>query len=211
MLSVILPSSPETELTYQWCAEQLKGMEHEIIIAPDWQSGYMIAAGEFISFLEKDCVLSDDYFKSLLKGFNDKANYRKLAMICPAIGANSYTKKVYGYITTPTSIMPSFVKSSSNEYLIQVGYIPGAIIRRSALDNLIMQMDDVVDASANISIYLWNTGKRIVVNPNVLYISKEKQVEIPSNIAWSDLAPGDDVVDIWRKEGVGSAYQISTK
>jgi hypothetical protein len=203
LLSVILPQARETELTAEWCLKELKGVKHEIIVADTWADGYAESSGEFVSFLEKDCVLSKGYFKELLKVFGDKPSYRKLAMVTPVLGANSWDTKVYGYVLSPTSVIPSRIKSSAETYLIQIGFIPGALIRRSALGFIAPEGEDPMLESVNLSILFWNHGQRIALNPDVTYVSTDNLLDLAYHIEQPESPTLTLTIEMWHRELIG--------
>jgi hypothetical protein len=201
-LSVVIPESKETELTELWCRKELKKINHELIIAHDWRTGYQQANGEYVAFIEKDCVLSEGYFKALLALFDNKS-YRKLAMVSPALGVNHWQTKVYGYRLSPTSVLPSQIKSSTDPYLIQIGYIPGSIIRRSALGNVAPSDVDVMLESANLSIYFWIHGKRIIIHPDVTYVSTDDLLDLPYPMDSVMTKSLIETMAMWSRELIG--------
>lgn len=201
-ISVIIPLSPEAVLTEEWCRDELEGISHEIIIAPDWRTGYLGTKGEFVCFMERDATLSKGYFKELLKVYRENPTFRKLAMVTPTLGVNAWETKIYGYLLTSTSVMPSRIKSSSEGYLIQVGFIPGAIIRRSALGKVAPQDEDVLTESVNVSVYFWNHGQRVLIHPGVTYVSTYEKLDIPFNVDPPSLEL-QETMTMWKREMVG--------
>lgn len=202
MISVIIPHSLESELTKEWAIAELTGLDHEIIMDDSWAEGAKKAKGEYVCFLEKDCVLGGDYFSSLLANFTDNPSFRKLAVVAPNLGVNSYKQLVYGYRLTPTSVLPSELSSSRSAHLIQIAYIPGALIRRSALGSLSVGQTDPMMDSVNLSIYFWNNGTRILLDPDVLYISTDEALKLPHQFdpIATNLA---DLTEMWARELVG--------
>ena len=203
VLSVVIPHSQEAVLTEEWCLAELKGIDSEIIVAPTWKDGYSRVNGEFVSFIDHDCVLSPGYFKKLLSVFKDNPTYRKLAMVTPVLGVNSWDIKVFGYILSPTSIFPSRIRSSSDVYLIQIGYIPGAIIRRSALETASPIDGDHIIDSVNQSIRLWNKGQRIAIDPSVTYVSTNAELDLPFNVDRAVDAELEATIAMWKREMIG--------
>lgn len=203
LLSVILPNSQETELTEEWCRKELKGIDHEIIVDTNWSRGFLRAKGEFISFLEADCVISEGYFKKLLEVFKDKPSYRKLAMVTPVLGANSWTTQIFGYLLSPTSIMPSRIRSSSELYLIQIGFIPGAIIRRTSLVGVLPKNKDVMMESVNLSVFLWENGQRVALNPEAVYVSADDQLDLPYHVERQLVERLEPIITMWKRELIG--------
>lgn len=181
-LSVIIPRSPEAVLTKEWCVQQLGGDNYEIIIAKTWQRGLDKAKGEFVTFLEKDCVLGPNYFATLLDAFDERPSFRKLAMVAPTLGINSWTKKVYGYNLYPNKVVPINERPSSEPHRVQIAYLPGAILRHSTINAIAPKRDDFMLDSVNFSIYFWNNGNMILMHPGVTYISSDEQLDLPYHI-----------------------------
>ncbi len=175
LISVIVPESQEGELTVEWAAKELEYIPHEIITAPTWVLGLNKANGQYICFLEKDCVLMDGYFDNMLDIFESQTAFRKLVMVAPAIGVNSYENKVYGYRFGRYELEPSFLPSSTAPYLVQLAYLPGALIRRSAL-GFLAPAKNALEDSATACIYFWDHGQRVVLDPNTLYISTDEKL-----------------------------------
>ncbi len=178
-LTVVIPKSQEGDLTYEWAKRELAEIDHEIIMPLRWSAGLGRAKGEYICFLEKDCVLAPRYFASLMDQFVDKPSFRKLAMVSPALGINSYNRLLYGYRVRGRDVYPSLVPSSTSPYQIQIGYVPGSIIRRSAIGALSPRAQDAVTDSVNMSLYLWSNGQRVIIVPTTLYISTDVNLDSP--------------------------------
>lgn len=170
LISVIVPPGPEAVLTMDWVRAQLKRSNYELI-NESWSIGAAQAAGEFVCFLENDCVLSEDYFYNLLHSFTDKRAYRKLAMVVPALAVNSWERYVYGYLLGPREITPVARPSSSEPYTVQIGYVPGAIIRRSALGVRFPLPEAGVRESAKLSAHFWTNGNYVLLDPRVSYVT----------------------------------------
>lgn len=200
-LSVIIPRSQEGELTKEWAEKQLVGIDHEIIMPTRWSMGLRRAKGEFICFLESDCVLGPGYFTSLLAQFEDKPSFRKLAMVCPVLGINSYDNRVYGYRMAPKDVYPAFIPSSSSPYFIQIGYVPGAILRRSSILESPPHVRDPLLDSTIISLGLWTSGQRIMMVPGTLYISTQEDLDVPFWYDRDERALG--ISQIFKRETIG--------
>lgn len=201
-LSVIIPASQEGELTAELCSKQLEGIKHQIIMANNWKVGLVAAEGEYVCFIEKDAILGPNYFKTLLGVFHERMSFRKLAMVAPALAVNDWKKLVYGYRVSPTSILPSHLKSSTSTYHIQIGYIPGALIRRSALGHLAPAEKDPMMDSVNLSMYFWNNGQRIALTPDAVYVSTDELLDLPYHIKQDQKAVGK-TIEMFKQEMIG--------
>lgn len=204
-LSVIIPQSQEGALTAEWAKKELAGIEHEILMAPNWATGHQKARGEYICFLERDCVLTPQYFSRLMNIFEDKPSFRKLAMVAPAIGIDSYDYEQFGYRFLSKEAYPSFFPSSTAPYLVQAAYVPGAIIRVSALDKMVIRERYSVTDSLRLSLYLWANGQRVVLDPNTFYITTDE--ELGESVEYNHKAEAAEetkaTLEMFKREAIG--------
>ena len=204
ILSVIIPKSQEAELTFEMAYHELAGIEHEIILSDGWADGLKNCHGEYVCFLEKDCLLTPRYFAKLLDNFEDKPSFRKLALVAPTTGVNSYSNRVYGLKIRSTDIHPSVMPSSSSTYLVQAAYYPGAIIRKSVIGNFAPSDKNITLDSVNLSLFLWSTGQRVLLDPKVLYITTDDSADQPIDYhPTKDIIDRRKVMDIFRRESIG--------
>lgn len=148
--------------------------------------------------------------------------YQKLAMIASCLGIRDYGNRIYSYelgkiplegkFSTPQGdlsmkewhIVPARKKLNMKLYHVQVGFVPGAIIRVSAIKDIIdddlWDGNDLVKLSTALSFYLWDTGRRIEVNPNTTYVSSDSNLEKPPLFA---VKVPDKVANIFHQEGIG--------
>jgi hypothetical protein len=126
-------------------------------------------------------------------------------MVASAVDINT-RHKIYGYMLSlegsKPSILPSRFKSSSDPYIVQIAYVPGAILRKSALKDTLRFKDPLTD-SIRLSLDLWLSGHMIQLNPESSYISQsERIIDVPFHIA--HLPEGVDKLAVkWRKALVG--------
>jgi hypothetical protein len=157
------------------------------------------AQSEFISFVPPGQRFTQEYFNQLLNVFSDRPLFRKLSMVSPTIEIKGESS-VYGWLLSPTSIIPSRIKSSLEPYAIQIGYLPGAIIKKTALERLQprFKLADLHN-SIDLSLELWDSGLRCYIHPKVaikgehrhgLAISYKPEVR-------------EEVQKIWKRELVG--------
>ena len=163
----------------------------ELLLVDNWEDGIKQARTPFICLLEDDCELSSNYFSSNVNLFLKNSFYRKLAMVSSCVGIKRFDNRIYNYEfaknKTETEdleiidwmVTPSTKKSASGLYHVQVGFVPGAIIRRSAIEGVKLPWGKphLVEMSAEISLYFWNTGRRVQVNPNTTYVSTEDYLD----------------------------------
>lgn len=146
----------------------------------------------------------------------------KLAMISSCLGIRDFGNRIYNYnlekVNLPdrfkTSsgdltmkgwhILPNRRKLNMKLYQVQVGFVPGAIIRMSAITDIIeddLWLDvDLVKLSTALSFYFWNTGRRIKLNPNTTYVSNDKNLEKPPLF---EITVPNQVANIFNQEGIG--------
>lgn len=164
----------------------------------DFQS-WRDAKTEFISFVPTGKVIADDYFDELLKVFSDRPLFRKLSMVSPSIGIKDESS-VFGWLVSPTSILPSRIRSSSEPYAIQIGYLLGAVIKKTALERLQPKFTNAdLSDSINLSLELWDSGLRCFIHPKVT-IEGARRLSLP--IKYSPEVR-EEIRTIWRRELVG--------
>lgn len=157
------------------------------------------AKSEFITFVPPGHQVSDGYFNELLSVFSDRPLFRKLSMVSPSIDIKGESP-VFGWLVSPTSIMPSRIRSSSEPYAVQIGYLPGAIIKKTALERLQPNFSTAdLDNSINISLELWDSGLRCFIHPKVA-IEGERRLGLP--IKYQPQVD-EKVKKIWKREMVG--------
>lgn len=201
MLSVIIPNTDEptvVQLTYDNLRKELFSVDgSELIVADNWLAGLEKAQGDYISLVEPDCLVSGGYFSSNLGLFRKNAFYRKLAMVSSCVGVDNWGNRIYNYKLDKVvagdeklsvgywHIAAERRKKGSGLYPIQIGFVPGAIFRKSALQKLVKQVDlqnrDLVALSTEISFNLWNSNRRIAINPNTTYVSTDRNIENPAD------------------------------
>lgn len=200
MLSVVIPNILEptvVRLTYSNLQKELLNINGgaELIIADSWRAGIVESRGDYICLVEPDCLVSGGYFSSNLGLFKAHKHYRKLAMVSSCIGVADWDNRIYNYHLAMSSsgdsngvmywrIAPERVKKGKGLYPVQVGFVPGAIIRRSVAVRLLKKINwanpDLVALSTELSFYLWSTNRRVLINPNTTYVSDDKTLENPA-------------------------------
>lgn len=199
MLSVVIKDDNEpqvTRLTYENLWRELKGIPNtEIIIAKDWFSVLPSIKNIFVCFVEADCLVNSGYFSSQIGLFKKNPLFRKLAMLSSAVAVNQWVTRFYGYsiekhvIDGYSKLEMPFIepvkdKKSKNVYPVQIGYLPGAIIRTAMLRSLLEEVDissrdaDLVHLSTEVSLGFWSQGdgNRVHINPNTTYVTTEEYV-----------------------------------
>lgn len=157
------------------------------------------AQTEFISFVPTGQHFTEDYFSQLLSVFSDRPLFRKLSMVSPSVQIEGESP-VFGWLLSPTSIIPSRIKSSIEPYAVQIGYVPGAIIKKTALERLqpVFKVADLHN-SINLSLDLWDAGLRCYINPKVS-INGERHHGLAINY---HPEVREEIQKIWKRELVG--------
>lgn len=223
MLSVIIKDDGEANvvaLTYQNLWRELKDIpDAELIVSTDWFSEMPKIKNKYVCFVEADCLVNSGYFASMIGLLKKSRMLRKLAMLSSSTGVNNWANKFYGYSVKkewtgvePVEIKLPFVQpnkemKSRGVYPVQIGYVPGAIIRVSSLRDLLSKGDivdqfdhDLVYLSTRISLGFWRQGdgNRVHLNPNSTYVTTEDYV--------NDLGKFDpeakDVMDMFHRESI---------
>lgn len=192
IVSVITPD----ESLKKVIESDLIGIDSEVIIA-NWKEGFEQSTGQFIYFLEKDSDYRGGLFVRGLINMILKSSYRKLAMISPAIEELDRDRTVWGLKCHPIASMVT-EQHGDSAYAIQVGYVPGSIIRRSAIEDKGLSFTgSLLQNSINFSLRLWQGGLRIHLDPHMVYqIGK-----IDSKVTKPIIIP-EVVEQIWRQEGI---------
>lgn len=203
----------------------------EIILEDTWTEGLKKVRTPYVSLVEPDCVFSAHYYSSNM-GLITKAHekvaatssqpmggggYQKLAMISSCLGVKDFGNRIYSYELDKVKdgdvngielkgwhILPTRKKLNMKLYHVQVGFVPGAIIRMSAIKDIIEDElwngEDLVKLSTALSFYFWDTGRRIQLNPNTTYVSSDKNLENPPLF---EIKVPTKVSSIFHQEGIG--------
>ena len=213
MLSVIIKNDGEdkvVELTYQNLWKELKDIPGaEILVAEDWFDCIPKIENKYVCFVEADCLVNSGYFSSQVGLFKKNPMFRKLAMLSSGIAVNDWANKFYGYglgNNYSDGVIPSMDKKSSQVYPVQIGYVPGAIIRKNMLVQALGKLNfsntktDLVYFSTIISLAFWRQGdgNRVYINPNTTYVSTEEYI---NDIGKFD-SDGGDLVEMFKREGI---------
>lgn len=204
MLSILLIPGKHLKRQEMMLQRELRGEEYEIINAPSWSDGLEVAKGEYVCFMEPEARVSDSFFHDLLDVFLEQPSFRKLAFVAPSVSKPSWlsTKRVYGYKISKSTIIPSFSKSSISPYSIQIGYLPGAIMRKSILPNLDDIEKDPIMGSVRLCLNFWSNGLRCLVDPRAVYTVTTTPIEL--GIFIQDGLPEDieELVNMFERESI---------
>lgn len=233
MISVVIRRTEEPkviQMTQSDLVKQLSSINGaEIILEDTWIEGLKKVRTPYVSLVEPDCVFSANYYASnvglMRKAHEKKAygggggggGYQKLAMIASCLGVRDFGNRIYNYELDKVRegevsgvqmkgwhILPVKRKLNMKLYHVQVGFVPGAIIRMSALKDIIeddmWDGEDLVRLSTALSFYLWDTNRRVQLNPNTTYVSTDKNLENPPQF---ETKVPDKVANVFRQEGIG--------
>jgi hypothetical protein len=197
ILSIITPDASLRKTIER----QLVGVEYEIIV-DNWQKGFDESCGQFVCFLEKDSDFAPGHFVRGVLNMLIKPGYRKLAMVAPAVFDEHTSVDIYGASFHPHEdhIVQTHDRPASTEpYPVQIAFMPGAIIRRSAIEK---HSPNLLDYSASesivFSIGLWKDGNRVHLDPHMVYMpAKFNMGLVPMQLDVTDLQRE------WKKESIG--------
>jgi hypothetical protein len=209
MISVIILDAHEPQviqLTYENLYQELKDIPGFQLLVQDNWFDLSVVKNKFVCFVEPDCLVSHEYFEQQLQEFKDNPFFRKLAMLSPAVGVNFWENRIYGYSLGSRfidGIIPVTKKKSRVLYPVQIGYVPGALIRTSTLKLIIDGIEpvtDLVKLSTYISLAFWRCGdgNRVYVNPNVTYVTTDSSV----NDIGKFKVDAKDLVGKFKKESI---------
>lgn len=223
MLTVVIKDDGEQNviaLTYQNLWKELKDIpDAELVVSKNWLDELPKIKNKYVCFVESDCLVNSGYFSSMIGLFKKSRMLRKLAMMSPSTGVNNWANKFYGYSVKkewtgapPVEVKQPFVQpnkemKSRGVYPVQIGYVPGSIIRVASLKDLLLSTKfgggyekDLVYFSAQISLGFWRQGdgNRVHLNPNSTYVTTEDYV---NDLGKFDPEAGD-VMEMFRREGI---------
>lgn len=214
MLSIIILNSDEPnviKLTYENLLKEIKDLpDAELLVEDNWFNALPHINNKYVCFVESDCLVNSGYFTSQMGLFNKSSHLRKLAMLSSAVGVDNWAVRVYGYRLGDKAVdgvLPVTGKVSDSVHPIQIGYLPGSVVRvnmlQKALETLKFNGDpgkmDLVRLSTEISLAFWDQGdgNRVHINPNTTYVTTEKYV---NEVCEYSPKPSDQVLNIFKKE-----------
>lgn len=205
----------------------------EILLEDTWLAGLRKVRTPYVCLVEADCTLSGQYFltnygllkKTIAKGKTgvgrggDRGGGgdTSYAMLSSCLGIKNFGNRIYNFqleevqdinVNKVTGkswhVMPNRNKLDIRLYTVQIGFVPGAIIRMSSIKDIIDTMDwdqpDLIKMSTEVSFYFWDTIRRVVLNPSTTYVTNNDyehpplfQVKVP-----------DKVAHIFQREYIGS-------
>lgn len=225
MLTVIIKDDGEPkvlELTYKNLWRELKDMpEAELMVSNDWFKALSKVKTTYVCFVEADCLVSSGYFSSMMGLYKKSRMLRKLAMLSPSTAVNSWANKFYGYSidkqwsdetsdkvsTLNPFVQPNKEMKSRGVYPVQIGYVPGSIIRLATLKDLLKDIEinnsngDLMLLSTMISLGFWGQGdgNRVHINPNATYVTTEDYV---NDLGQFDISLAGNLAEKFRMESI---------
>jgi hypothetical protein len=185
-----------TKLTYENVWKEVKDIPGvELVVREHWE---VDSKHLYTCWLESDCLVGSGYFETQLGLFKKNPMFRKLSMLTPSVSVNDWANKFYGYSsdsvwsdeihkvqTKNHFIKPNKERKSTAPYPVQIGYVPGAIIRTPMLIKALRECDfnnswekDLVYLSMKLSFAFWRMGdgNPVYVNPNAAYCTTDDTV-----------------------------------
>lgn len=190
MIDVVIKDSGEpnvTKLTYENLWKELKDIPGAELQVGQWFKP-MASKNRYVCYVEADCLVNSAYFSTLMGLFKKNPMHRKLSMMTSGTGVNNWANKFYGYCLGDNysdGVIPVKQKKSNKPYPVQIGYLPGAIIRRSMLERALKDMNynnswenDLVYLSAQFSLAFWKQGdgNPVHIYPETTYVTTEDYV-----------------------------------
>ena len=216
MITVVIANNQEenvVKLTYENLWKELKDIPGaELFVADHWLD-YSLSSNsknKYVCFVEADCLVNSGYFSSQLGLFKKNTMFRKLAMLSSGVGVNDWANKFYGYTVGDNysdGVIPIKTNKSKSLYPVQIGYVPGAIIRKSMLIAALADLKpnnswekDLVFLSTQLSLTFWRQGdgNPVYINPNTTYVTTEDYV---NDIGKFDSGAGD-LVNMFARESI---------
>lgn len=223
MITVIIKDNGEPnviKLTYENLWKELKDIsDASLIVSKNWFDTLGEVKTKFVCFVESDCLVNSGYFSSQLGLFKKDPYSAKLAILSSSIGVNDWANKFYGYSIGDNhveGVIPNKQKKSTNVYPVQIGFIPGAVIRTEMLGRLLEQEqavngweEDLLFLSTKISLGFWrqgigksktagSPGNRTHINPNTCYVTTETYVNDIGHFEHS----GKELYNMFKKESI---------
>lgn len=214
MFTIVVKNDGEAnvvQLTYDNLFREIKDIpDAQLLVADHWFDVIDQIKNKYVCFVEADCLVNSGYFASQIGLFKKNPYFRKLAMLSSSVAVNDWANRFYGYSlgnNYTEGVIPSKAKKSSRVYPVQIGYVPGAIIRVSMLKTALAEMKasnswekDLVYLSTMLSLAFWSQGdgNRVHINPNTTYVSTETYINDIGHFPHE----GAKLVDMFRKESI---------
>jgi len=213
MLKIIIKDNGEpnvVKLTYENIWREVKDIPGvELTVEQHWFDS-LDTKNRYVCLLETDCLVNSGYFSSQIGLFKKNPMFRKLSMLSSATAVNNWDNKFYGYSlgnNYADGVIPNREKKSRSVYPVQIGYVPGAVVRLNMLKKALRDLkvnnsweNDLVYLSTQLSLAFWRQGdgNPVHINPNTTYVTTEDYV---NDIGKFDNEAGD-LVNMFAKESI---------
>lgn len=226
MLTIVIKRNDEPtviHLTQHTIMKELTMIaDAEMILADSWTEGLKKVRTPYVCLVEADCTLSSSYLTSNY-GLMKKKSYgpgtlgggaNRTAMLASCLGIKKFDNRIYNYRVELTKssdwskmksyqVRPYREKNNMKCYPVQIGFLPGAILRYSSIkqsiDKIKWDQPNLVKLSADLSFWLWDTNRRVELNPNTTYVSNQEYLEDPPQ--YHVVVP-DKVKNIFHQEAL---------
>lgn len=143
----------------------------------DYQQ-WKTADADYIAFVPHDMYLDDQYFYNLVKVYEDRPAYRKISIVSPTVSIPAID--IFSWSINEVSYEPVVKKASREPYAVQIAYLPGAVIKKKALEKIDPAFtEDDLQNSIDFSLALWASGLRCFVDPTNAIESNDFTLETP--------------------------------
>lgn len=184
--------------------KELEGLDAEVI-HDSWQEALASTDAEFVCLLEKNSALSSGSIKASMKEFIENPLYRKLAMVSPIVDMPQFKAPIsFTYTVNDWHKGLAVVNKPRTDsfHNVRIGFVPGAIIRRSSLQKAAIPLTlPPVPFSVILSLFFWQHGLRVALQPQSLYYAPENVSydRLPTQYR-SSIVPEQKTADLWQHE-----------
>lgn len=241
MLSVVIVDNHEpnvVQLTYENLWRELKDIKDAQLLVKDGWFDVSGVKNNLVCYVEADCLVNGGHYTSQLGLLKKDPMRNKIAVLGTATAVNDWGNRFFGYHFVENGwskqvngtqtkggyhIEPIMEKRSSVIYATQIAYIPGAIMRKQAMQKVLADIqfnpswaNDLVYMSTMISLGFWRNGfidkqagriggqsgspnSRVHINPNTTYVTTEDYVNDVAKVG----VDGDDLMPVFKRESIG--------
>lgn len=204
MLTVLLLDNGEksvVQMTYKAIWAEIKDIPGaELIVTRNWVDEIQLIDNKYTCIIESDCLVSSGYFNSLLGYIKKNAmELNKMGVFSSATAVKNWAVRFYGFNIgndTLDKVIPNKTKKATTRpfYTVQIGYIPGAILRTKFLKQVIDVVrpleswkKDTVFLSAQLSLGFWGKDWMVYIAPGPTYCTTEDYVNDIASFELEDI------------------------
>lgn len=193
MLTVLLIDNGErtvVQMTYKDIWREIKDIPGaELKVTKNWVDEIQLVDNKYTCILEADCLVSSGYFSSLLGYIKKNAmELNKMAALTSTTAVKNWAVRVYGFSMGSDlidKVIPNKIKKDITRpfYTVQIGYIPGAIMRTKFLKQVLEELKpknswrkDTIFLSAQFSLAFWTKNWMVYLAPSPVYCTTEDYV-----------------------------------